>query len=208
MKETWIHWDPILANLIVTSTMDCITSNLLDTRREFQEMAVTTAGASFPYFFRNMSGITTAYACFSYPRVKYPDIGLFLEALPDMALYVNIINDVLSYVGTNLEYTGRWLTNQRFYKEEAVAETQNYIHNRARCEQKNPLVVLGDVKAETVKCVERIRSILKGRAQYLESWERQVMGMIAMHTVNSRYRLSELGLGEKHPIRRQNEALR
>lgn len=96
MKETWDHWDPILANLIVTSTMDCVTSNLLDTRQEFQNMPITREGTSFPYFFRNMSGITTAYACFSYPKTIYPDIGLFLEALPDMALYVNIVNDVLS----------------------------------------------------------------------------------------------------------------
>lgn len=85
-----------MANLIVTSTLDCATSNLLDTRPEFQDMRVTKAGTSFPYFFRNMSGLTTAYACFSYPKMLYPDIGLFLEALPDMALYVNIVNDVLS----------------------------------------------------------------------------------------------------------------
>lgn len=96
LKETWNHWDPLMANLIVTSTLDCATSNLLDTRPEFQDMCVTKAGTSFPYFFRNMSGLTTAYACFSYPKIAYPDIGLFLEALPDMALYVNIVNDVLS----------------------------------------------------------------------------------------------------------------
>lgn len=91
---------------------------------------------------------------------------------------------------------------KRFYKEEAVGEVQNYIHNRARCEHKNPLKVLKAVKGETVACVKRIRSTLKGRSRYLEAWERQVMGMIAMHKVNPRYRLSELGLGEEHPIRR------
>lgn len=78
---------------------------------------------------------------------------------------------------------------------------KNYIHNRARCERKSPLVALQEVKSETVECVRRIRCTLKGRSRYLESWERQVMGMIAMHKVNPRYRLSELGLGEEHPIR-------
>lgn len=96
MRETWDHWDPLLANLIVTSTMDGVTSNLLDTRPEFQDLVVTKSGTAFPYFFRNMSGLTTAYACFSYPAALYPDIGNFLEALPDMALYINIVNDVLS----------------------------------------------------------------------------------------------------------------
>lgn len=82
MKEAWDHWDPILANLIVTSTLEFVTSNLLDTRPpEFQSLVTTPAGKLFPYFFRNMSGITVAYACFSYPKTKYTDIGMFLEAL-------------------------------------------------------------------------------------------------------------------------------
>lgn len=89
----------------------------------------------------------------------------------------------------------------RFYKEEAVGETHNYIHNRAKCEQKDPLVVLEKVKSETTACLRRIRSILKGRPHYLETWERQAMGMVAMHKVNPRYRLSDLGLGEDHPIK-------
>ncbi|KAF3769498.1 hypothetical protein M406DRAFT_36360 [Cryphonectria parasitica EP155] len=183
MKETWDFWDPILANLIVTSTMDFVTSNIIDTRREFKNMPVTKAGKSFPYFFRNMSGISIAYACFIYSKEEYPDIGLFLEALPDMAFYIANINDVLS-----------------FYKEEIGGETHNYIHNRARCEQQNPLVILKKVKAETAASVERVRAILEGRTKYFEAWERQLMGMITMHTVNPRYRLADLGLGEAHPV--------
>lgn len=96
MKETWSHWDPLLANLIVTSTVDGVTSNLLDTRAEFHDLITTRAGTAFPYFFRNMSGLTTAYACFTYPQNFQPDLGMFLEAIPDMALYINIVNDVLS----------------------------------------------------------------------------------------------------------------
>lgn len=90
------YFDPLLANLIVSCTLDFVTSNLLDNRPEFQDMEVSKHGGSFPYFFRNMSGLTTAFSCFSFPKTGYPDIGLFLEALPDMALYNNIVNDVLS----------------------------------------------------------------------------------------------------------------
>lgn len=181
------YWDPLLANLIVSCTLDFVTSNLLDHRPEFQDMAVSPhVGNLFPYFFRNMSGLTTAFSCFSFPKTGgYPDIGLFLEALPDMALYNNIVNDVLSY-----------------FKEEAVGETHNYIHNRARCELADPLHVVAAVKTETVQCVRRIRRILASPEQqrYLHSWELQVMGMISMHKVSPRYRLAELGLGEKIPI--------
>lgn len=60
--------------------------------------------------------------------------------------------------------------------------------------------VVKEVKAETVACVNRIRAILKDRGKYAVSWERHMRGHIAMHTTNPRYRLAELGLGEKHPF--------
>ncbi len=68
------------------------------------------------------------------------------------------------------------------------------------CEQKTAIKVVKEVKSEVVACVTRIRTILKGRGIYAESWETHMRGHIAMHTTNPRYRLSELGLGEKHPF--------
>lgn len=92
------------------------------------------------------------------------------------------------------------LTCSRFYKEEVAGETTNYIHNRARCEQKKPLTVLKEVKRETVDCFNRISAILDGREPYAQAWKVHARGHIAMHTVNPRYRLAELGLGEEHPL--------
>ncbi|KAK8070249.1 hypothetical protein PG994_006865 [Apiospora phragmitis] len=182
-REAYDHWDPILANLLVKSGLDFVTANLLDAEEGFRRMQVTEAGVSFPYYFRHMSGITEAYAIFTYPSAQYPDLSQFLEAIPDIALFININNDVLS-----------------FYKEEVAGETTNYIHNRARCEQKDPLAVVRDVQQEVVACVQRVNAILEGRVPYLQAWKIHMTGHIAMHTVNPRYRLSELGLGEEHPL--------
>lgn len=88
----------------------------------------------------------------------------------------------------------------RFYKEELANDKRNYVHNRAMCEQKTPLKVVKEVKGEVVDCTNRIRSVLNGRGIYAESWELHMRGHIAMHTTNPRYRLNELGLGEKHPF--------
>lgn len=68
------------------------------------------------------------------------------------------------------------------------------------CEQKTALKVVKEVKGEVVDCVNRIRSVLKGRGIYAESWEMHMRGHIAMHTTNPRYRLKELGLGEENPF--------
>lgn len=75
----------------------------------------------------------------------------------------------------------------------------NYIHNRARCERKAPLTVVQEVKQESVDSVRRINAMLEGREQpYFQAWKIHLAGHVAMHTVNPRYRLSELGLGEEH----------
>ncbi|KAK8115642.1 hypothetical protein PG984_012144 [Apiospora sp. TS-2023a] len=188
-REAYDHWDPVLANLLVKSALDFMTSNLLDAEDVFRRMQVTTeAGVSFPYYIRHMSGITEAYAIFTYPREQYPDISQFLEAIPDMALWININNDVLS-----------------FYKEEVAGETTNYIHNRARCERKTPLAVVREVQHEVVDCVRRVNAMLEGREPYCQAWKIHMTGHIAMHTVNPRYRLAELGLGEEHPLLQRKE---
>ncbi|KAK8085795.1 hypothetical protein PG997_007066 [Apiospora hydei] len=217
-REAYDHWDPVLANLLVKSVsfafarqvrpapervraricatpfrpfghkqargLGFVTANLLDAEEGFRRMQVTAAGVSFPYYFRHMSGITEAYAIFTYPSGQYPDLSQFLEAIPDIALFININNDVLS-----------------FYKEEIAGESTNYIHNRARCERKDPLAVVREVQQEVVDCVGRVNRILEGREPYLQAWQVHMTGHIAMHTVNPRYRLAELGLGEEHPLR-------
>ena len=59
-------------------------------------MSVTTCGKKFPDFYRDMSGMNVAYAVFCYPKAMYPDVSQFLEAIPDMAKFIDISNDVLS----------------------------------------------------------------------------------------------------------------
>ncbi|RYP37774.1 hypothetical protein DL768_010832 [Monosporascus sp. mg162] len=96
LREAYVYWDPILANILVTSTLNFLTSSLLETREGFQKMAVTQAGTSFPYYYRDLTGISEAFAIFGYPSALYPQIQYFLEAIPDMALFINLFNDVVS----------------------------------------------------------------------------------------------------------------
>ncbi|RYP04127.1 hypothetical protein DL764_004674 [Monosporascus ibericus] len=96
LRETYDYWDPVLANIIVTWSLNFVNSNLLETREGFQKMAVTKAGTSFPYFYRDMAGVAEAFAIFGYPRAVYPEFQYFLEAIPDMALFINLFNDVVS----------------------------------------------------------------------------------------------------------------
>ncbi|CAN8100804.1 unnamed protein product [Discula destructiva] len=96
LHEARDHFAPILSNLLVTSALNFVTSNLLEVHDEFKSMERTRAGVMFPYYYRNMAGITEAYAVFTFPKALYPDMSCFLESIPDMALFINIFNDVVS----------------------------------------------------------------------------------------------------------------
>ncbi|KAF9878622.1 hypothetical protein CkaCkLH20_04114 [Colletotrichum karsti] len=183
LREAHDLFDPVMANLLQLSVLKFLTSNLLERHNGFQTFQITRAGEKFPDFYRDMSGMNVAYAVFCYPKEQYPDVSQFIEAIPDMARFIDISNDVLS-----------------FYKEELGGDTRNYIHNRALTTGKPVLQVVEEVNIETIDAAKRVEAILKGRGVYEDTWNESVRGYMAMHTTNARYKLKDLGLGEEHPL--------
>lgn len=96
LRNTYKYYDPVVANFIVLSALAFVNANTLETRREFQELKPLEAGASWPYYFRDKEGLPEVYAYFIFPRVLYPDIGSFLQSIPDMGRCINLTNDILS----------------------------------------------------------------------------------------------------------------
>ena len=96
--------------------------------------------------------------------------------------------------------TNRILALYRFYKEELGGDTRNYLHNRAATTGKPILEVLEEVNKETLDSAKRVEQILKGRGVYEQSWLDSVRGYMSMHTTNPRYKMSDMGLGEEHPL--------
>ncbi|TQN63691.1 Alpha-cuprenene synthase COP6 [Colletotrichum shisoi] len=183
LREAPRFFDPVMANLLQISTLKFLTCNLLERHDGFRNMPVTRSGVKFPDFLRDLSGINVAYAVFCFPKAQYPDVGQYLEAIPDMARFIDISNDVMS-----------------FYKEELGGDTRNYVHNRAMATGKPVLTELEEVKNEVVEAANRASAILKGRGRYEQSLRESVRGLLAMHTANPRYRLGDLGLAEEHPL--------
>lgn len=96
LREAHDLFDPVMANLLQISALKFLTCNLLERHDGFQNLVVTRAGEKFPDFIRDLSGINVAYAVFCYPKELYPDVGQYLEAIPDMARVIDISNDVMS----------------------------------------------------------------------------------------------------------------
>lgn len=96
LRNTYQYYDPVIANTIVLSALAFVNSNALETRREFQELVPSQAAASWPYYFRDKEGLPDTYTGFIFPKTLYPDIGSFLQAIPDMGRFINLTNDILS----------------------------------------------------------------------------------------------------------------
>ncbi|KAF5653730.1 longiborneol synthase [Fusarium sp. NRRL 25303] len=179
MKLTFKYWDPLIANFIVTASLNFLNSNALEARDEFHTIERTKAGRSLAWFLREKDGVGEAYAWFTFPKALCPDISLFLEVVPDLSIWIGLTNDVLS-----------------FYKEEMVGETHNYIHNRGWYEDKDPEFVFAEIVDEITTKTQQMRLVLEGREPYLNLLNTHLLGYIAFHKLNSRYRLWEVGLGK------------
>ncbi|KAJ7878913.1 hypothetical protein B0H13DRAFT_1630935 [Mycena leptocephala] len=123
LRIVYKYYDSVVANFIIQSSLAFITCCLLETRKEYKEMPQREPGGNWAYFFRNKGGIADAYCLFNFPKRDCPDISAFLQVVPDMTIYINLGNDILS-----------------FYKEELQGETNTYIHMRAGYTEKNPVV--------------------------------------------------------------------
>jgi hypothetical protein len=86
----------------------------------------------------------------------------------------------------------------RFYKEEKAGETRNYIYKRALCEGESALSVIRSTVVEAVDSYRRSQYILREKHSYAQVWHTYVMGYVAMHIKNRRYRLLEVGIEDKY----------
>ncbi|KAG7088715.1 hypothetical protein E1B28_012683 [Marasmius oreades] len=91
----------IQSNLIITATMDFITSLMMDMK--IHKMAVNLGLTPFATYGRNMSGISTSYAMFVFPTEV--DVEAYIQYLPQIRVFIDCMDEVLS-----------------FYKEETAGE--------------------------------------------------------------------------------------
>lgn len=98
LRDTTTYYDPIIANFINLSALAFINSNAMEMRREYQEMHIPKQAINWPYYFREKEGLPEAYAYFCFPKSSCNNITYFLPAIPDMGKFINLTNDILSYV--------------------------------------------------------------------------------------------------------------
>ncbi|KAJ7613353.1 isoprenoid synthase domain-containing protein [Mycena polygramma] len=180
LKETHVYWDPVCSSAIICSFLEFIASTLIQDRDEVKRKRGVVESPSWPPYIRAKDGEPDAYAYMIFPKATCPDVSVYLQAIPDICIFINYNNDVLS-----------------FYKEELAGETHNLVHGRAQASGNSPLTELGSTAEECLAATYRVRSILRGKGSYEEAWHAFEQGYVTFHTAGKRYRLSEIGFGEE-----------
>ncbi|KAJ3950913.1 hypothetical protein N0V92_012692 [Colletotrichum tropicale] len=96
MRLAYKYWDPVVANFIVTASLNFVNANVLENRQEFKKLKPTKGGKKWPWFLRDKDGVSDAYALFTFPKDQYQDMSNYLEMIPDMSCFLALTNDILS----------------------------------------------------------------------------------------------------------------
>ncbi|KAF8554184.1 terpenoid synthase [Imleria badia] len=167
-------FQPVLSNLIITSTLDFMTATLVDC--ETTSMQISSAARQYPTYHRDMSGFADAPAFMVFP----PEIPLteYIQAIPEVMQFINELNDVLS-----------------FYKEELAAEDTNQISLMAARSKVSKLETLARMARSVTDVYGTIVGILEGSsARACDGFKQFVVGYFDFHFTVERYRLADLDL--------------
>ncbi|KAK7740949.1 hypothetical protein SLS53_005012 [Cytospora paraplurivora] len=176
VRKAYDYWEPLVANLIVSRAFEFLTSTALSAR--IDDWTPDKGGQNFPWYLRDKGGVGEAYAWFTFPKAKYPDMRVPIQAMADMNKIISLVNDVLS-----------------FYKEELNGDVDNYIHSQAAYNGIDIIESLKWTAKDAIDCARRIEQVLEGKGEYEKAWKQHSRGYIEMHLMRGRYRLWEVGIG-------------
>ncbi|KAF8557707.1 terpenoid synthase [Imleria badia] len=169
----YLGFQPVSSNLIVTSTLDFVTANILE--HETKTMQISSLAQQYATYHRTMAAAPEAFLFAAFPcGIPVKD---YIQAMPEMMLFFNNTNDVLS-----------------FYKEELAGETTNRISILAACNKSSKLDALDALVKTTSDGFESAVEILSACPEARETFKKFAAGLIRFHISVGRYRLAELEL--------------
>lgn len=78
LKETYLHYDNVVANFIIVNSLSFVTASVLEVRPEFHSLIPTRGGKNWPYYVRDKAGLSEAYGYMIWAKELYPENVEFL----------------------------------------------------------------------------------------------------------------------------------
>ncbi|RYO97408.1 hypothetical protein DL766_003979 [Monosporascus sp. MC13-8B] len=174
----WEHFDPLVANMIVVACYDFINGVGIELLTKDAEVHPQTP--NFPDWLRFKTGLSPMYALMALARASDPKLPTggfekFVQTIPDVIVFTNIANDVIS-----------------FYKELLTGKKGNYIEMCAQKEGVDVVAALRTLADEGISVRGRVLAALADEPEYRANFEAYAKGITHFHTSSPRYRLVEL----------------
>ncbi|OAX39479.1 terpenoid synthase [Rhizopogon vinicolor AM-OR11-026] len=172
-REAPRHYSPLVANLIITSSLDFVSGLLLE--RDTEGMQILAKAPLYSEYSRLISSYASAYALFIFPStVPHRD---FIQSMPDLIFIVCTVNDILS-----------------FYKEECAGDAANYVSLVAASGGLTKQNALHVVIEKTMQAHDNILECLKPHPEAYDAYVSFFDGYIKFHAALRRYKLEEIML--------------
>lgn len=173
LLDAYQIWDPISANLMVSSWMEFLTGCAIEASEDLGSMKIQRTAVFWPDYLRSKTGLAPAYTYAIFSKHLHPKLSAYIQIMGDANRFIELANDVLS-----------------FYKEELAGETNNYVSTRAFTRGTSAIQTHQEVAEELISIYERVCVTLKGLE--LEAWKAFANGYLAFHVMQERYRLGEI----------------
>lgn len=176
--KLWQHFDPLVANMIIISCYDF--ANGIGIELLAKDPVVHPEAPNFPDWLRFKTGLSPMYALLALARqsdTKLPTGGFekYVQTIPDVIIFTNIVNDVIS-----------------FYKELLAGEKGNYIDMRAQKDGVDVVAALRTLAEEGILVRNRVLAALADEPEYQANFDAYAKGITHFHTSSPRYRMVEL----------------
>ncbi|KAJ7681607.1 hypothetical protein B0H17DRAFT_1076016 [Mycena rosella] len=172
MLRLYDYYSSYIANGMIMSCCAFIDANWLEVRALSKSAPTKSDAKLWPYYMRNINGAAAFYAYACFPKRDHPNIVDYVQAIPEITMNTNFINDVLS-----------------FYKEEMDGEEHTYCRTMSRVTGEPPIKVLQDVADEAVAVAKRAAAILKDVPAALKTLKEYEQGNIRFYLDEAHYRL-------------------
>ena len=98
LTDMYQFWDTIPANCINLSAMNYINGCIMEELPVIRDMKISNAAHSWPYYLREKTGSGEAFAFMLFPVTSNLDVSVYIQVINDIASFINLGNDILSYV--------------------------------------------------------------------------------------------------------------
>ena len=98
LTDMYQFWDAIPANCINLAAMNYINGCIMEEMPVIRDMKISNSAHSWPYYLREKTGIGEGYAFMIFPRTSNLDTSVYIQVISDLAFFIDLTNDIMSYV--------------------------------------------------------------------------------------------------------------